>query len=50
MSTTYITKSNVYGTSDDKESPKDVKKSVSVERLLLVRTTKLSTITIKLYR
>jgi len=50
MSTTYITKNNVYGTSDDKESRKDVKKSASVERLLLVRTTKLSTITIKLYR
>jgi hypothetical protein len=42
--------SDVYGTSDDMEAPKDVKKSASAERLLLVRTTKLSTITIKLYR
>ncbi|ONM06324.1 Cellulose synthase-like protein D3 [Zea mays] len=49
MSTTYTTKSNGT-TSDDNKWPKDhVKKSASVDRPPLVRTTKLSTITIKLY-
>lgn len=45
---TYITKKHVYAGSLDEESPED-EKSASVERLL-VRTTKLATVTIKLYR
>ncbi|CAL4940411.1 unnamed protein product [Urochloa decumbens] len=49
MSMTYVTKKNFCAASDDKESPEDEKISASVERLL-VRTTKLSTVTIKLYR
>ncbi|CAN6288401.1 unnamed protein product [Urochloa humidicola] len=49
MSMTYVTKKKFCAASDDNESPEDEKMSASVERLL-VRTTKLSTITIKLYR
>lgn len=49
MSMTYITKKHDYVASlDGKESPEH-EKSASVERLL-VRTTKLTTVTIKLYR
>ncbi|VAI39158.1 unnamed protein product [Triticum turgidum subsp. durum] len=49
MSMTYISKKHDYAaTLDEKEQPKD-QKSASVESLL-VRTTKLTTVTIKLYR
>nr|ABZ01579.1 cellulose synthase-like CslF7 [Hordeum vulgare subsp. vulgare] len=49
MLMTYITKKHDYvATLDEKESPAD-EKSANVERLL-VRTTKLTTVTIKLYR
>ncbi|KAK8445187.1 hypothetical protein SEVIR_9G277500v4 [Setaria viridis] len=49
MSTTYVAKKKFCAASNDKESPEDEKMSASVERQL-VRTAKLSTITIKLYR
>ncbi|CAL4924615.1 unnamed protein product [Urochloa decumbens] len=49
MSMTYVTKKNFCAASYDKESPEDEKISASAERRF-VRTTKLSTVTIKLYR
>jgi hypothetical protein len=49
MSTTYVTKKKFCAAYNDKESHEDAKMPASVERQL-VRTTKLSTITMKLYR